>query len=56
MRTVNSSTGKAVKYLMLKETKMKKVKLLVFLATIVEKDNNGRLSILTKQMDHKLRD
>jgi hypothetical protein len=29
---------------------------LVFLATIVEKDNNGRLSILTKQMDHKLRD
>jgi hypothetical protein len=56
MRTINSSTGRAAKYLMLKEVKTKKVKQLVFMVTTRVEDNNGMLSILIKLRAHKLRE
>jgi hypothetical protein len=42
MRITNSSTGRAVKSLMLKEVKTRKDKLLEFGATIEESTNNGK--------------
>jgi len=53
MRIVNSSTGKTRKFLMSKEVKTKKVKLLESLETMDQEDNNGMLSISTKQRPYK---
>lgn len=40
---------------MLKETKTRKAKQLVFGVTTREEDNNGKFSILTKPKDHRLK-
>jgi glycerol-3-phosphate dehydrogenase len=56
MRIVNSLIGRTRKSLMLKEVKTKKVKLLESLETMDQEDNNGMLSISTKQRAHKLRE
>jgi hypothetical protein len=55
-RTANSLTGRAAKSLMLKEAKTRKAKQLEFGVTIEADINNGKLSILMKLKDHRLRD
>jgi len=56
MRMINSSIGRAARFLMLKEPRMKKVMLSVFGPTTVVNIKNGLLFILTKQRVLKLRD
>jgi len=55
MKRISSLTGRAAKFLMLSQAKMKKDKQLVSGVTMVEKDNNGKLSISIKQKDLKPR-
>jgi hypothetical protein len=55
-REINSSTGRATRFLTSEETKTRKDKQLVYLITTVEKDNNGMLYILIKLRDHKPRE
>jgi hypothetical protein len=56
MRTTNSSTGRAAKFLKSKETRTRKDIQLEFGVTTEEDTNNGKLSILIKPRVHKLRD
>jgi len=55
MRTTNSSTGRATRFLMSEEQRMKKDTKLASLVTAEANTNNGQLSILTKQRAHKPR-
>jgi len=52
----SSSTGRTRRYLMSTKERIKKDKLLSSGRNMVEPTRNGRLSILTKIRDHKLRD
>ena len=56
MKMINSLTGKPAKSLMSNRPRTRKVKLLVFGATMEEKDRNGKSFILTKLKVHRLRD
>ena len=56
MRITNSSTGKAVKSLTLKEARTKKAKLLVCGEITEERANNGKLFILINQRKKQPKD
>ena len=55
MRTTNSSIGRATRFLMSEEQRMKKEDKSASGVTTEANINNGQLSILTKQRDHKPR-
>jgi hypothetical protein len=55
MRTTNSSTGRAAKFLMSKEERMKKDKLLVSGEITKEDINNGKSSMLIPLIKIELR-
>ena len=56
MRTPNSSIGRAARFLMLKEEKMRKDKQLVSGEITEENTNNGKLFTLMKLRQNKLKD